>query len=222
MDTPTEKIWAPYVSAEDQARYERIGFGGPTGLGERPALVVIDVQKRTVLPEYEASCHPYADDAAPHIADLLAAFRSRGLPTVIAYVAPKNEQDSSQFAAKMPTLQAVDQTGYEFPDAVAPTPDDIMIPKRHPSAFFGTPMLSFLIDRKVDSLVIAGATTSGCVRATAIDAFSYAMKVVVPQDAVFDRVVTSHYVNLFDIAHKYGDVRTTDDTIAMLDEGATA
>ncbi|MPZ52966.1 MAG: isochorismatase family protein [Acidimicrobiia bacterium] len=219
MTETRHKVWSSYVSEEDQARYERIGFGGSTGLGDRPALVVIDVQKRTVLPEYEASCAPYAHEALPTIARLLDAFRSRSLPTVIAYVAPKTEQDSSRFAAKMPKLQAVDQTGYEFPDEVAPTAEDILLPKRHPSVFFGTAMMSYLVDRKVDSLVIAGATTSGCVRATAIDAFSYSLKVVVPHDAVFDRVETSHYVNLFDIAHKYGDVLDTDETISLLKEG---
>jgi len=218
MADANQRVWAPYVSEDDQARYEQIGFGGPTGLGERPALIVIDVQKRTVLPEYKASCAPASQEALPVIARLLEAFRTRSLPTVIAYVAPKNEQDSSQFAKKMPTLQSVDQRGYEFPDEVEPTEADILIPKRHPSAFFGTPLLSYLIDRKVDSLVIAGATTSGCVRATAVDAFSYSMKVVVPHDAVFDRVETSHFVNLFDIAHKYGDVRSTEETIGMLDE----
>lgn len=87
---------------------------------------------------------------------------------------------------------------------------------RDGSVFFGTALTSYLIDRGIDTLIITGATTSGCVRATAVDAFAYGYKVVVPYEAVFDRVKTSHLVNLFDIDSKYGDVVSTDEVVAYL------
>jgi maleamate amidohydrolase len=202
-------IWNDAVDPADIAQYAQIGFGARGGLGSRPAIVVIDVQERTVNERYPASCGEAGRAAVPKIAALLHTARSNGLPVFFVYVAPKDANDSTRFAVKMATLHGVDPAGYDFLDEVSPQPGDILVPKRHPSAFFGTPLVSYLVDRGVDSLIVTGATTSGCVRATAIDAFSYGYKVTVPQDAVFDRVRTSHLVNLFDIQHKYGDVLET-------------
>jgi len=202
-------IWDGVVDPADIAQYAKIGFGARGGLGSRPAIVVIDVQERTVNERYPASCGEAGRAAVPKIAALLDAARSNDVPVFFVYVAPKDTSDSTRFAAKMPSLHGVDQAGYDFLTEVSPQPGDVLIPKRQPSAFFGTPLVSYLVDRKVDSLVVTGATTSGCVRATAIDAFSYGYQVAVPHDAVFDRVRTSHLVNLFDIQHKYGDVLET-------------
>lgn len=212
-DTASQAVWASVVDPEDVARYQRLGIGAKGGFGSAPAVVIIDVQQRTVSPKYPASCGQAGLDAVPRIGQVLDAARAAGVPVVYAYVAPKNESDSSRFATKFAVLQSVDQEGYEFLDELAPQSGDIMLPKRHPSVFFGTPLVSYLIDRGIDSLVITGATTSGCVRATAVDAFSYGYKVVVPHDAVFDRVHTSHFVNLFDIDSKYGDVMSSADVV---------
>ena len=92
----------------------------------------------------------------------------------------------------------------------------MLLPKRHPSAFFGTPLASYLIERGVDTLVVTGSTTSGCVRASVVDAFAYNFRVVVPHDAVYDRTPTVHKVNLFDMAQKYADVTSTDELDAEL------
>jgi nicotinamidase-related amidase len=204
------------VDPADIELYKRLGIGAKGGFGARPAVVVIDVQQRTVSPEYPASCGQAGLDAIPKISGILDAARSAGATVVFAYVAPKDERDSSRFATKFAVLQSVDQPGYAFLDELSPAPTDIMLPKRHPSVFFGTALTSYLIDRGIDTLIITGATTSGCVRATAVDAFAYGYKVVVPYEAVFDRVKTSHLVNLFDIDSKYGDVVSTDEVVAYL------
>ena len=92
---------------------------------------------------------------------------------------------------------------------LAPGPDEVVIRKIKPSAFFGTPLASYLNELKIDSLVITGCTTSGCVRATVVDAFSLNYRVVIPSDGVFDRFELSHQVSLFDLSLKYADVVTS-------------
>lgn len=103
-----------------------------------------------------------------------------------------------------------------MPEAVAPTPGEILLPKKHPSAFFGTPLVSHLIDLGVDTLVVSGCSTSGCVRSTVVDAFAYNFRVLVPYDAVYDRSDVVHQVNLFDMGQKYADVVSTDGVIEIL------
>src|SRR5438105_12438041 len=103
----------------------------------------------------------------------------------------------------------IPEKGYQFPAEVAPHPGDVLLPKKHPSAFFGTPLASYLINLGADTLVVTGCTTSGCVRGSVVDAFSYNFRVMVPYDAVYDRSATSHAVNLFDMASKYADVTST-------------
>ena len=111
----------------------------------------------------------------------------------------------------------ISQKGYEFVQEIAPLESDILIPKRHPSAFFATPLLSYLIDRKVDTIYVTGCTTSGCVRGTVVDAFSYNYRVVVPEECVYDRSSTSHAVNLFDMASKYADVMPVTEAIKSIE-----
>ena len=106
--------------------------------------------------------------------------------------------------------------GHDFVDEIAPRDGDVLLPKKHPSAFFGTPLASYLINAGVDTLVVTGCSTSGCVRGSVVDAFAYNYRVLVPQDAVYDRSKVSHAVNLFDMAEKYADVGPTDFCIETL------
>jgi isochorismate hydrolase len=99
---------------------------------------------------------------------------------------------------------------------VAPREGDILLPKMHLSAFFGTPLTSYLIECGADTLIVTGCTTSGCVRGTVVDGFAYNLRMVVPHDAVYDRSATSHAVNFFDMASKYADVMTTSECLAAL------
>ncbi len=218
--------WAGVITADDEARYEAAGFGRSSGSGRRPALLIIDVQYRTVgdapkpffesVREYPTSCGEAGWAAVERIAQLLGAFRERSLPVLYPHVAPKQAYDAGRLAAKVPSIMDVPERGYQFVEEVAPRPGDILIPKRHPSAFFATALTSYLIDLGVDWLIVTGCTTSGCVRASVVDAFAYNFRVTVAHDAVYDRSPTVHAVNLFDIAQKYADVTTTADVLHAL------
>ena len=132
------------------------------------------------------------------------------------HVAPKQAYDAGRLGGKVPAIMDVPEQGYRFVEEVAPAADDVLVPKRHPSAFFGTALVSYLIDREVDTVIVTGCTTSGCVRATAVDAFSYNFHVLVPEECVYDRSPTVHAVNLFDIAQKYADVMPAGRVVAAV------
>lgn len=219
--------WSSIVPERELAIYERAGFGRKSTQSiKRPALLVIDVQYRSIgrvrapieesLEQYPTSCGEYGWAAASHIARLITAFREKNLPVIFPHVAPKESHDGQRFADKAPAIMTIAREGYEFVAECAPVKGDILLPKHHASAFFGTPLASYLTTLKADSLVVTGTTTSGCVRATVVDGSSYGYPIIVPQDAVFDRSQTSHAVNLFDMNAKYADVMTTDDALELL------
>lgn len=221
------KPWDKVISEEEQRAYRAAGFGHPSGIGERPALLIIDVQYRTVgtepkpfwesIKEFPTSCGEVGWQAVRNIVPLLAEFRRRHWPVLYPHVAPKNKAtDSGRLAAKVPAIMDIAEKGYEFVAEVAPREGDVLLPKKHPSAFFATPLVSHLIDLGVDTLVVTGCTTSGCVRCSVVDAFSYNFRVMVPSDCVYDRSATSHAVNLFDMASKYADVETSADLLERL------
>jgi maleamate amidohydrolase len=209
-------IWDDVISAEEQRAYAAAGFGRPGGLGMRPALLIIDVQYRTVgtvrapfweaVKEFPTSCGEVGWGAVDAIVPLLALFRERGWPVMYPHVAPKMGYDGGRLAEKVPAIMTIPQKGYEFVAEVAPRDGDVLLPKKHPSAFFATALASHLIDKQVDTLIVTGCTTSGCVRGTVVDGFSYNFRIAVPQECVYDRSLTSHKVNLFDIGQKYADV----------------
>lgn len=219
--------WSRVITEEEERRYEAAGFGRAGGVGSRPALLIIDVQYRTVgtrrqpyweaIEEYPTACGDAGWAAVDHIRPLLEEFRKLGLPVLYPHVAPKNvDTDSGRLAEKVPSIMTIDQKGYAFVEEVAPRKGDVLLPKKHPSAFFGTPLVSHLIDLGADTLFVTGCTTSGCVRSSVSDAFAYNFKVVVPEECVYDRSPTSHAVNLWDMNAKYADVMPTDDAIAAL------
>jgi maleamate amidohydrolase len=235
----TERPWASggsgVVDARTRDRYEAAGFGKQIGFGTRPALLIIDVQYRTVgtspmpfdqaVTEFPTSCGDVGWAAVENIGSLLAVFRDNSWPVLYPYVAPKQAYDSGRLGAKVPGIMGIPEHGYDFVEQVAPRDGDVLVPKRHPSAFFGTPLASYLIDAGADSLVVTGCTTSGCVRSSVVDAFSYNFRVAVPSDAVYDRSDVVHEVNLFDMAQKYADVETTSalvDRLRSLTERAHA
>ncbi|MBZ0123194.1 MAG: isochorismatase family protein [Roseovarius sp.] len=227
MRTEGSRPWDGIIGEDELRAYEAAGFGKPTGLGRSPALLIIDVQYRTVgteprpffeaVKEFPTSCGQVGWDAVANIAKIVKVFRARGWPILYPYVAPKMGFDVGRLAEKVPALMGVAAKGYEFVPEVAPQDTDILVPKKHPSAFFGTPLTSYLIDLGIDSLVVTGCTTSGCVRGSVVDAFAYNFHVTVPEDAVYDRSATSHAVNLFDMASKYADVMPTPDAIRALE-----
>jgi maleamate amidohydrolase len=218
--------WDGVIPAHEQEIYRAAGFGASSGIGKRPALLVIDMQYRSLgtaprpimeaIAESVTCCGEYGWRAVPHVQRALSAFRARGLPVIFPHVAPKGRHDGGRFAEKLPGIMAIPLSGYDFVKEVAPLETELAIPKFHASAFFGTSLTSHLIDMGVDTLFVTGCTTSGCVRATVVDAMSLGFKVVVPHECVYDRSQVSHAVNLFDMAHKYADVVGIDDAVSLL------
>ena len=218
--------WDNIVSEEEQRAYRAAGFGRPGGIGVRPALLIIDVQYRTVgteprpfweaIKEFPTSCGEIGWQAVANIRLLLVEFRKRNWPVLYPHVAPKKSTEGGRLAEKVPAIMNISAKGYEFPAEIAPREGDVLLPKKHPSAFFGTPLTSHLIDLGADTLVVTGCTTSGCVRGSVVDAFALNFRAVVPHDAVYDRSATSHAVNLFDMASKYADVASTAEVLEKL------
>ncbi|MCQ9617705.1 isochorismatase family protein [Paenalcaligenes niemegkensis] len=223
-----KRIWDDLITQREKDLYQKTGFGKKSGLGERCALLVIDAQRRTIgsksqpieeaIQEFPTSCGEYAWNALPQIKALVDFFHEKNWPIFYPYVAYKNDYDQGQFGTKVSAVMNVPIEGYEFPTAIEPKNGAIKVAKYHPSAFFGTSLASYLIERRIDTLIVTGATTSGCVRGTVVDASSLNYKVVVVEDAVFDRVPSSHAVNLFDMASKYADVMPAEELIALLDD----
>lgn len=221
------RFTSEFIDDETTARYDLAGFGRPVGLGKSPALLIIDVQYRTTgsspvsfreaIEEYPTAVGEDAWSAVGNIVRLLEVFRRNEWPVLYPHVAPKYGFDNGALGAKVPAIMNIPTQGYAFVDEVAPREGDVLLPKKHPSAFFGTPLASYLVQLGVDSLVVVGCSTSGCVRSTVIDAFSYNYKVSVPSDAVYDRSRIIHDVNLFDLDQKYADVYETDELLEALE-----
>lgn len=221
------RFQSEFIDDETTARYDLAGFGRPVGMGNRPALLIIDVQYRTTgtarvpfrdaIEEFPTAVGEAAWNAVDNIVNLLEVFRRNDWPVLYPHVAPKYGFDQGALGAKVPAIMNIPTKGYEFVEEIAPRDGDVLLPKKHPSAFFGTPLASYLVQLGVDSLVVVGCSTSGCVRSTVIDAFSYNYKVSVPSDAVYDRSQVIHDVNLFDLDQKYADVHETAEIIAALE-----
>ncbi|MDA9440615.1 hydrolase [Bradyrhizobium sp. CCBAU 51745] len=222
----TKQPWDDVISLDERETYALAGLGGAAGFGKRPALLVIDVQYRSVgnrpmpireaIKQYPTSCGEAGWHAIAYIAELVRLFREKKWPVIFPHVARKVGQDQGAFSAKIPGIMRIPSEGYEFVREVAPEPGELLLPKTQASAFFGTPLATYLIGAGVDSLVVTGCTTSGCVRASVVDACALNFKSIVPSDAVYDRSPTSHAVNLFDIASKYADVMPTQAAIERL------
>lgn len=219
--------WRNAIPAEVWRVYEQGGFGHRAGYGNRPALLIIDVQYQTVGLEplpilesissgYPLSCGETGWRSIKAIATLLAAARDQHVPVIYPHVAPKIALDRGQDAAKIPSVMIVPSRGYEFVDDIKPSAEDLLLPKQHASAFFGTSLASYLVQQQIDTLLLTGNTTSGCVRATAVDGASYNFHCVVIEECVYDRSITSHNVNLFDLHAKYADVVSLDEALSYL------
>ena len=123
------------------------------------------------------------------------------------YVSQKESFDQGRLSDKVPAIMGVAARGYDFVAEVAPREGDVLVPKKHPSAFFGTPMASYLIGLGVDTIVVTGCTTSGCVRGTVVDGFAYNFRAAAScrTIACMTAAPVSHAVNLFDMSEKYAE-----------------
>ena len=216
-----------HLTDEDRVVMGASGFGTTQGMGERTALIVIDATRKFLgeagqslslsLDTYPLSCGPAGWAAVPGIARCLEVFRAKSLP--IFFTTGEDRADAlsqgrwhGKNSRILQTPEDEARVNQIVPE-LASNPGEVVIRKIKPSAFFGTPLASYLNELRIDSLVVTGCTTSGCVRATVVDAFSLNYRVAIPADAVFDRFQTSHEMSLFDLSLKYADVTTSDAVI---------
>jgi maleamate amidohydrolase len=197
--------------------YDRAGFGRRVERGTRPAVVVVDFTYGFTDPQYPTASDMSAAVAAT--ARLLTAVRERGLPVVFTTIAYDGGQLASLAWLKKATGMRALRLGtrlVEVDERLTPRPDEHLVVKTGASAFFGTDLAAYLASCQVDTLIVTGATTSGCVRATVVDAVQYGYPTLVPADCVADRAQGPHEANLFDMNEKYGDVVDVDDVLNYL------
>lgn len=199
------------IPSEERARYAKGNMGKRVGFGGRPAVLVVDMTRAFTEDRFPLGCTAAGVPCAAAIRTLLEAVRPLGVPVLYTrYDAFAADAQWGRWLDKgtgaEPDSLMREPDAHEIADAVKPAAADIVITKSKPSAFFGTPLASMLTYLGVDTVVVTGMVTSGCVRATVIDAFSHNYRVIVPLECVADRSPTSHQVNLFDIDMKYADV----------------
>ena len=217
----SKRVWDDFVTDMDKQVFQAAGYGKQMGRGTRPALFIIDVHYNFVgdepepilesVKKYRTSCGDIGWQAVGFVKELLDEMRAKDFPVV--YTVSERRKDYFDSGVQrlksyrhMEPTSVAGHKGTQVVEEVAPVEKDILISKRKPSAFFGTPLMSFMNDLDVDTIILTGTTTSGCIRATALDAFSYNFKTVIPEECCFDRFLSSHAINLFDLNTKYADV----------------
>ncbi|MDQ2185069.1 isochorismatase family protein [Alcaligenaceae bacterium A4P071] len=191
----------------DMDIFEKQAFGKKLGIGHRAAVLVIDFQVGFTS---DAKFGGYnINDAIANTVHLLAAAREVNMPVAhVRFIAQQGGFDIGPFGEKVPNLRELtaDNPDSAFVTSVAPIAGEYVAEKRHASAFFGTTLSSWIISNNVDTLFIAGCTTSGCVRAAAVDASAYGLRPMVVADCVGDRAQGPHEFALWDLSQKYADI----------------
>ena len=197
--------------------YQRKGLGESVGFGQRPAIVVVDFIKSFTDPASPLGSNLDAEVEAT--ARVLALARRKRLPTVFTTVAyDPNLREAGVFVRKLPALKLLvkGSEAVEVDPRLGMLPDEHLIVKSYASAFFGTALGSLLVSQGVDTVIVTGCTTSGCVRATAVDSMQHGFPTIVPRQCVGDRAEMPHEANLFDINAMYGDVVDLDVVLGYL------
>lgn len=207
--------------AELEADYKKHGLAGRIGFGNKPALLVIDFVKAYTTPGSPLYAAPGVPDAVKASVPLLDLARERGLPVIFTTIAyAKDGRDGGMFVKKVPALLQLthDSPLAQIVDELAPQPEagDMVVEKKYASAFFGTHIAATLTALGVDTTIMVGCSTSGCIRASAVDGMQYGFRVIVPRECVGDRAPGPHEANLFDINGKYGDVVTVEELLRYL------
>ena len=222
---PTTKPWESLLTETDRIVIEKGGYGQSRGLGKRPLLVIIDAQPNYIgadkpiaeqLDEWPSGGGDVAWKGIRKIEELKQVASENGIPVLYTRNVQKKTIQFDSFSTKAKR----DQTKYidgnpaaDILECLTPTENDIVVDKSYASAFFGTPLISYLVKLQVDSLIIVGGSTSGCVRATAVDAVTHNFNVAIVEDAVFDRIDLSHKAALLDLWMKYCDVLPSTDIV---------
>jgi len=205
-----DHCWKDVIPENDIRTYSP--YARETFIGPNPGLLVIDLynlvyQGGSKLPHeldsaYPNSCGVYAHDAIEPTKELIASCRLAKIPIfyVTAQFSPQRVHSTKRRGVQLTEQDC------EIYDAFAPEPEDLVLPKERPRSFFGTPLIAHLNEKKVDSLIVCGESTSGCVRASVLEGHMLGKHISVVEECVFDRSEIIHKVNLFDMHHKYADV----------------
>ena len=209
----TDHCWDDAIDAATRTVYA--GYARERRIGDRPALLVVDLYNlvfeggarppEELVARYPNACGSYAHAAIAPTQRLLRAARAAKLPVVYSTSETREDAAAMGTATRRGGKRAA-PSAFAIHEAFAPAPDDVVVRKQRASAFFGTPLAAYLVQRGVDSLIVCGESTSGCVRASVVDAYSHGFHVTVVEECVFDRSLITHKVNLFDMHQKYADV----------------
>jgi len=219
--------WDPFLTDADRSVLAKARFGRRMGFGARPAVVVIDAQKYMVGEaghdaDWPSGCGAVGRAAAVAIAEIVATAQASRVPCFFSrFVLAADGSDIGAYGRKRDLLHSahwcLDGTvGSELLDTLRPAAGDVVFVKKKPSGFHGTPLLGLLVDRGIDTVIVAGGATSNCIQATVFDACSYNFRTVVPEEAVFDRIPVSHAIALFDMDRQFADVVGQDEVLAYL------
>ena len=223
------KNWMKTIPAEELKTYRSAGFVSNMELGQKPCLIVVDVtygftgsEELTLdeaVAEFHTACGPAAWEAMPRISRLIDLFRGLRLPVVFT----RSDLSATAFTGKATTSKRSGRPAAKFnecPPVIAPRHDEWVLEKTKASCFFQTPLTAYLIKQGVDTAVVCGVSTSGCVRASVVDAFSHGFRTVVVDDCCFDRSYFAHCANLFDLQAKYAAILSLDELERILESGA--
>ena len=208
--------WEQFFPEEERKLYEKAGYKGKDQFGRNPALLIIDEDIHALarslddvmdaIDEFPTRCGKVAWDALPKIQQMIHACRDADVPVIYSTSDP-----DFKAAFGNATKRGVDATDFEklavaFPDMIKPKKGEFIVRKARASAFFGTHLITYLVRKNIDCLLVTGTSTCGCVRGTVLDGYSYGYPVFLVEECVFDRSRTSHLVNLFEMNAKYATV----------------
>jgi maleamate amidohydrolase len=216
-----DHCWKDVVDADTIQIYQ--AYRRKLYVGDNPAVLAIDLYNKAyqggsrpvieVDREFSGSCGENAWTALPPTQQLFAAARRAGIPVIYS----TRHADTGGVHSTNRNIGRERDDIYAIKAELAPEPGELVIYKERASAFFGTPLIAHLQMKRIDSLIICGESTSGCVCASTVDAYSYGFHNVVVEECTYDRSLLSHKVNLFDLHHKYADVMHIEEVLAHLD-----
>jgi nicotinamidase-related amidase len=220
-------LWDRYLGPEDAAVVARARFGRRMGFGERPAVLVIDAQRYMVGAEgddarWPSSCGAVGRQAVRAIAEVVRSAQDAEVPCFFTrFEVARDGSDMGVYRRKRDLLDSEHwclegSVGAELVPELRPAAGDIVFVKKKPSGFHGTPLLGYLVERGIDTVIVTGGSTSNCIRATVFDASSYNFRTIVAQEAVFDRIPVSHAISLFDMDRQFADVAGVAEVVAYL------
>ena len=208
--------WEQFIPEQERKIYEKAGYKGKDTFGRNPALLIIDVilgftgtkpmDVMQAIDEFPTSCGQVAWEALPKIEQLLHACREAEVPVIYSTSDPDFKAAFGNATKRGVEARDFEKLAIDFPAMIKPQQGEFIVRKARASAFFGTHLITYLVRKNIDCLLVTGTSTCGCVRGTVLDGYSFGYPVFVVEECVFDRSRTSHLVNLFEMNAKYASV----------------